>query len=560
MKPSETVEQQKETTEEESLENFQAELAAAIDECDAIPTDEPGTQTSEPAPVPELIRHNAEELIDSIIDPEPSASKPSESSTVAVAKPAEPAPEPSKPTTLEEGMARIAAMGREAKAKGLSTPKKMPGEVTMATVRRPAQETQEPQYTKPKLNLPSKDSTVSMTRQKRPSVSASANIDTVAVHPNPLASATSMPATQKSMHTDPLTGTIQSTHETQRPTVAPQARAEFVNSVHETLPQHRIFQGVAATQLSGNSALPTSASHPVEDERHMKIIEDKERERDLHIQNTTQSKLRYRSSSAEGGMGTIARSFSDFIGFTKPSKTQANLTDPNLHNMNSNVCRDVRLQLSMNDPSLPSLLRKAHQEWVKGTPLQEMKTMGIGPDQLIKIGVNWSDWAKKQHYGVKELAFMGGEWRHAVQMGFEPADIVRDRNLCGPNLLREYWKVTYSDLEWDLGITVDEAVGKFKFTTADFAVLDETLSTLIRKGFGQQHISTMDEPASSFTMTLGAEEHELRKLFDMPDTNHSTEPTGQVAQQRAFQEVHARTGARASKPTLKRITRPPITF
>ena len=48
-----TIENQKETT-EESLENFQAELAAAIDECTSISTDEPTTQTPEPAPVPEL--------------------------------------------------------------------------------------------------------------------------------------------------------------------------------------------------------------------------------------------------------------------------------------------------------------------------------------------------------------------------------------------------------------------------------------------------------------------------------------------------------------------------
>ena len=39
-------------------------------------------------------------------------------------------------------------------------------------------------------------------------------------------------------------------------------------------------------------------------------------------------------------------------------------------------------------------------------------------------------------------------------------------------------------LEWSLGLTVDEAVGTIQLTTADFAVFGETISTLIRKGFG----------------------------------------------------------------------------
>ena len=127
-----------------------------------------------------------------------------------------------------------------------------------------------------------------------------ATIDTVTI-PNPLADAPSMPTTQK-LHTDPVTGTIHSTW-TQRPSVEPR-RAEFVTSVHETLPQHRIFRGVAATQLSGNSALPTSASHPVEMKAHENHRRQGKRTRSAHSKHP-QSKLRYRSSSAEGGMGTI---------------------------------------------------------------------------------------------------------------------------------------------------------------------------------------------------------------------------------------------------------------
>ena len=55
--------------------------------------------------------------------------------------------------------------------------------------------------------------------------------------------------------------------------------------------------------------------------------------------------------------------------------------------------------------SMPEILRQTHQEWVKGTSLQDMRTMGIGPDELVGIGVSWSDWLNKQHYGVKELAY-----------------------------------------------------------------------------------------------------------------------------------------------------------
>lgn len=321
----------------------------------------------------------------------------------------------------------------------------------------------------------------------------------------------------------------------------------ILNSVKETVPEERVVHGVSATKIMGNSSLPTSLSHPVEHIRQLEIIHEDERLRDARM-------LEIHRSTAHTSAPTphIGRIFSDFIGLTKPTKelNTQEVKDKSAHKLNTEQRRDLRVQLSMDDLSLAPVLRQTHQEWVKGTPLQDMRTMGIGPDELIAIGISWSDWVQKQQYGVKELAFMGGSWQHAVRMGFMPEDIVLQRDKCGPNILREYWKVTFEDLEWSLGLTVDEAVGTIKLTTADFAVLGESVSSLIRKGFGAQHAAAMEEPSSSFEMALSATDQDLRLLFATPEAEPE-QARAAAHKANALQEVHVRTG-KPSRPTLKR--------
>ena len=58
----------------------------------------------------------------------------------------------------------------------------------------------------------------------------------------------------------------------------------------------------------------------------------------------------------------------------------------------------------------------------------------------------------------------------------------------------------------------------------------------------------MGEPASSFQMTLGATEQELRLLFAMPEDAETEEGYDQQQNQRAVQEVHVRTGFKGCPP------------
>ena len=240
----------------------------------------------------------------------------------------------------------------------------------------------------------------------------------------------------------------------------PPTQLPALDSVHTTDGSEASLHGVAACQLSGNSTMSTRNTHPVESTRHLELIDSVDKQRDERMQQLSRPWQQQIAHQQQGAVVHAARVFSDFIGFTKPQEPTAEFVVEELPcNLSTEQRRRIRVNLSMDDPSLPTGLRKAHQEWVKGTPLQEMRTMGIGPDELIHIGVGWADWLQKQQYGVKELNFMGGTWQHAVSMGFTPEDIVLHRDKCGPNLLREHWKVTFDDLQWYLGLTVDEAVG-----------------------------------------------------------------------------------------------------
>lgn len=332
--------------------------------------------------------------------------------------------------------------------------------------------------------------------------------------------------------------------------VVDETQPVILNSMVETPPAQRIMHGLNSTKVNGNTSMPTSLSHPTEYNRQMELVTEDEAHRDKRMQEI--HRFHNQMQYVQPAQSDIARKFSDFIGLTKPAvelNTQE-VQDKSAANLCAEQRRDLRVQLSKDDISMPEILRRTHQEWVKGTSLQDMRTMGIGPDELVGIGVSWSDWLSKQHYGVKELACMGGTWQHAVRMGLLPEDIATKRDKCGPKVLSDTWGVTFEDLEWSLGVGVDEAVGTIGLTTADFAVLGETTGTLISKGFGQQHVAHMEEPRSSFEIALKGTEQDLRFLFGNAEARQAEQAQRRTNQ---IQEVHVRT-TKVSKGAMKRMS------
>lgn len=338
--------------------------------------------------------------------------------------------------------------------------------------------------------------------------------------------------------------------------VVDETQPMILNSMVETPPAQRIMHGLPSTKVTGNTSMPTSLSYPTEYNRQMELVTEDEARRDQRTQEI--HRLHNQMHYAQPAQPDLARKFSDFIGLTKPvvELNTQEVQDKSAANLCAEQRRDLRVQLSKDDISMPEILRQTHQEWVKGTSLQDMRTMGIGPDELVGIGVSWSDWLNKQHYGVKELACMGGTWQHAVRMGLLPEDIVVKRDKCGPKVLSDTWGVTFNDLEWSLGVGVDEAVGSIGLTTADFAVLGETTGSLISKGFGQQHVELMKEPRSSFEIALQGTEQDLRFLFGNAEARQAEQAQRRTNQ---LQEVHVRT-TKVSKGAMKRMSNKEFKF
>ena len=51
------------------------------------------------------------------------------------------------------------------------------------------------------------------------------------------------------------------------------------------------------------------------------------------------------------------------------------------------------------------------------------------------------------------------------------------------------------------------------FTTSDFAIFGECLESLVKRGFGPQHVEHMAEPMSNYEYTLHAAADDLRLVF-----------------------------------------------
>ena len=99
-------------------------------------------------------------------------------------------------------------------------------------------------------------------------------------------------------------------------------------------------------------------------------------------------------------------------------------------------------------------------------------------------------------------------------MGFEPRHIVGHREKNGPSVLASPpFNLTWDNIEEDLGVTIEEAVLECRFTTADFAVLSETIDSMVRRGFSAIHATQMGEPPNNFEISLGATREDIEHLF-----------------------------------------------
>jgi hypothetical protein len=181
--------------------------------------------------------------------------------------------------------------------------------------------------------------------------------------------------------------------------------------------------------------------------------------------------------------------------------------------------RDLKVRLCMNDPLISEEHRMAHRLYVTGKPIAELRAAGIEAVHLSEIGVTYDDWSQCCDLGVRDLVFLNADWQMLLRMGFQPRHIVGDRSKAGANVLSEPpLCVNYQTLEDTLGLTIDEAVFTLAFTTADFAILGETVATILGRGFNLSHIEHMHEPVFNFETALHGSPSELYNLFPIAES------------------------------------------
>ena len=78
--------------------------------------------------------------------------------------------------------------------------------------------------------------------------------------------------------------------------------------------------------------------------------------------------------------------------------------------------RELKVRLSMDDPLLAVESRRAHQLFVQGASLTDLKAAGVRASHLLDIGVNYSAF-ETAGMGVRDLLFLEATWEDIVAMG-----------------------------------------------------------------------------------------------------------------------------------------------
>lgn len=206
--------------------------------------------------------------------------------------------------------------------------------------------------------------------------------------------------------------------------------------------------------------------------------------------------------------------------------------------------RQLKVRLSMEDPLLDEVHRCAHKLFVSGCSISELRTAGVQAMHLCEIGVTYADWSQKCNLGVRDLVFLNASWSQVIAMGFLPKHITMDRDKSGPVILSQPpLSVTMNTLEQTLGLTIDEAVFELSFSTADFGVLGEDMTSLMHKGFNRTHVKHMSEPPYNLQEALGATASDLHFLFscEQADTESQTNKSIQICiEQQAREKSNVR--------------------
>ena len=267
-----------------------------------------------------------------------------------------------------------------------------------------------------------------------------------------------------------------------------------------------------------NTCLISNTSHVIENERHLFFLKELQKEQDSRSHRMiNQGKVENTKLELVPETNSLVKKMFSKVAVALGVDTEQVEGDRlrKLDSLNSEAARrDIRIRLSMDDPNLSQIHKQAHQLFISGATLTDMRAAGVTITHLIEVGVKFDDWASRCDMGLRELAFMGGGWREALIMGFLPLHMKMSREKSGPGVLAAHpFNLAWEDLEDDLGMHVDEAIFKCNFTTADFAVFGETVSSLVARGLAPLHMAKMKEPPLNFEISLQASEDDIAFLF-----------------------------------------------
>lgn len=251
-----------------------------------------------------------------------------------------------------------------------------------------------------------------------------------------------------------------------------------------------------------STRLPLATAHAIDGQRQQKHVREHNRRRDDAIMAMCTERER-----------SYVQEFTDYVGLTDRTGLEV-LSGTAPCRLSSREKRELRVNLSLStDPTVPREVYDAHELFVSGAPVQEMRSRGVTARSLRAAGVCYDDWVVQNGLTLADLKLVQGEWRDLVEMGYQASDIVANRSYEGPVQLVRLFGVTWDDLETGLGLTVEDAVTEYGFTTSDFAAFGETARSLIRRGLNAENVREMKEGEPELRCHLDASPAEVRQLL-----------------------------------------------
>ena len=239
---------------------------------------------------------------------------------------------------------------------------------------------------------------------------------------------------------------------------------------HETPHRAEYTSPLVTSASSSQYTLPHTGSNPAENTRRVKAaamaLEPAANSEGvvaemMHSPLTKTASIAGTLSSVAPRAASMVEYLAQSLGFESSDTTGAQPLTSGVHKQ-----RVLRVRLSMDDPTIDDVLRRAHQLFVSGETLQSLRAAGVTAQHLMRIGVTFEEW-HRCGLTVRDLGFMGATWRDVARMGFCPSHMTRCREGSGPSVLAGHpFSATFDDLERDLGLSIDEAIYVHHMTTA----------------------------------------------------------------------------------------------